>query len=116
MAKALISIVVAVAVWGRFSFGDTIMHRCDNQAVVLVIHSRTSKNHIIMHMLRCLAFFEASFTCHVLAEHIPGALNELADNFSRNNLHSFLQKAPGMAQHPCNVPQLLRDLLFRSVN
>ena len=58
MVKELIPIVIATA---SFLGGHTVQCKCDNQAVVAVISSRTSKLPMIMHLLRCLFFFEAHF-------------------------------------------------------
>lgn len=112
MVKELIPIVIAAAVWGRLWIGDRIQCHCDNESVVAVISSRTSKNPSVMHLLRCLFFFEASFNFCVKAVHIPGAQNELADDLSRDRLSHFLQKSPSMHPEPCGIPQELRDLLF----
>ena len=117
MVKALVPLVAAVALWGKQWTGSTIMCKWDNVAVVTVIGSRTSRNKAVMHLLRCLFFLEASFDCHLLASHIPGVQNELADDLSRNRLTSFLQKAPpSMSPTPCLVPQYLRDLLFHAID
>ena len=61
MVKELIPIVIAAAVWGRLWGDHTVQCKCDNQAVVAVICSRTAKLPMIMHLLRCLFFFEAHF-------------------------------------------------------
>ena len=42
MVKELVPILVAVALWGKLWSGTSVMCRCDNQAVVAVITSRTS--------------------------------------------------------------------------
>ena len=84
----------------------------DNQAVVAVIRSRTSKVHDIMHLLRCLSFMEAQCEFFLSAKYIPGSCNELADDLSRNRLSSFLQKASNMSLKPTTIPQPLRDLLL----
>ena len=90
MVKELVPIVVAVALWGKLWSGTSVMCRCDNQAVVAVITSRTSHDKRVMHLLRCLFFLEASSDCHLVASHIPGRHNELADDLSRNHLYIFL--------------------------
>ena len=79
--KELIPIVMAVAMWGKFWNGQVVNCRCDNMAVVAVINSRTSRDPDLMHQLRCLAFFEAKFSFSVIASHIAGAKNSLADDF-----------------------------------
>ena len=43
-----------------------------------------------MHFSRCLMFCEARFSCRLVAAHIAGSLNKLADDFSRDNLPGFL--------------------------
>ena len=98
MVKELVPLVVAVALWGRHWSGGSILCKCDNEAVVAVVTSRTSQNKAVMHLLRCLFFLEASFDCHLIATHIPGVYNELADDLSRDRLSSFLQKA---LHQPC---------------
>lgn len=116
MTKELVPIVIAAAVWGRKWRGQGVVCRCDNQAVVSVIHSRTSKNRSVMHLLRCLFFFEASFDYHLSAMHVPGVQNVLADDLSRGRLASFLQKAPAMAQTPTSIPQALREMVFNPMD
>ena len=111
--KELVPLVAAAAIWGEQWSGDVVMCKCDNQSVVAAIKSRTSHNQTVMHLLRCLFFFEASWDCKLVASYIPGIHNELADDLSRNRLLSFLQKAPAMAPTPCTISQPLRDLLLK---
>ena len=65
--------------------------QCDNEAVVAVLNRRTSGDQDLMHLLRCLSFFEAKFGFRVVAKHIPGTQNSLADDLSIDKLSSFLQ-------------------------
>ena len=90
------------------------MHcRCDNEAVVHVMNSRRACNHALMHLLRCLFYFEAHYNLHLSASHISGTLNLLADDLSHNRLSSFFLQAPYMARMP--VPLLLdQDLDWSS--
>ena len=68
-----------------------------------------------MHLLRSLFFFEAHFQFSLHAEHIPGKDNLLADNLSRNNLPSFMQRCITTPdKHPTPVPDSLRDMLLKS--
>jgi len=75
--KELIPIVIAAAMWGKNWEGQVVCCQCDNEAVVAV--------------LQCLSFFEANFGFSVVAKHIPGTQNSLADDLSRDKLSSFLQ-------------------------
>jgi len=107
--KELIPIVMAAAMWGKAWGGLVVCCRCDNDAVVAVVNRRTSRDQDLMHLLRCLSFFEAAFSFRVVASHIPGVENTLADDLSRNKLSSFLQ---AMGQSHQSIPlQPLLDML-----
>lgn len=110
--KELLPVVLAAAVWGKDWKGLDVTCHSDNQAVVAVIRSRTSKDPDLMHLLRSLSFIEARYEFFLSAKYIPGSCNELADDLSRNRLSSFLQKASNMSLKPTTIPQPLRDLLF----
>ena len=62
-----------------------------NEAVVAVLNRRTSRDQDLMHLLRCLSLFEATFGFRVVAKHIPGTQNSLANDLFRDKLSSFLQ-------------------------
>ena len=60
--KELIPVVMAAAMWRRFWTGQVVSCRCDNEAVVSVINSRSSKDPSLMHLLRCLTLFEGKLS------------------------------------------------------
>jgi hypothetical protein len=88
------------------------MAKCDNTAAVAVVNSRTSRDGDMMHLLRCLFFIEAKYDFMLVALHIPGVLNDLADDISRNRAVSFLSKVPDTQPSPDLLPQELIDLLL----
>ena len=92
--------------------GCHLLCRCDNEAVVRILSSRNSRNPDLMHLLRCLFFFEAYYKMHISATHISGITNTLADNLSRNRLSLFLLQAPHMARNPAPLPLMAFDLLL----
>ena len=111
--KEMIPIVIAAAMWGKAWEGEVVCCRCDNEAVVAVLNKRSSKDPDLMHLLRCLTFFEAKFSFRVVATHIAGAKNTLADDLSRDNLSSFLKAAGHMALSGQSIPpQPLLDMLI----
>ena len=112
--KELLPVVVACAVWGRTTQGNSIRIRCDNAAVVAILRSGTSKDKLAMHLMRCLAFFRAEFNLSLEAEHLPGRLNTAADALSRNNLTHFLQVCPNAPRSPMLVPQELVQALIKT--
>ncbi len=64
----------------------TVKARCENMAVVAAIKSGSCKERKSMHLRRCLAFMEASVPFILVAEHIRGEDNVVADALSRNSL------------------------------
>ena len=110
--KELIPIVLACATWGHAWRGNAITCHCDNQAIVACLRSRSSKHAGIMHLLRCLVFFEAYFGCFLRPCYINTKANHLADDLSRNNLSSFLSKVPTANSHQLPISDLLLDLVL----
>lgn len=98
--KELLPVVIGVALWGKQWKGGTIRCWCDNAAVVAVLKSGRSRDERLMHLLRSLFFFLASFNVGLVAEHIPGVDNRAADALSRNDAASFLLQVrlPGEKQ------------------
>ena len=56
-------------------------------------------------VLRCLHFIEAAYCFVLVASHVPGKQNELADDLSCNRLSIFLQKATWANPQPSHIPQ-----------
>ena len=78
-------------------------------AVVEVLRSRTSRDDLLMHLLRCLVFYAAYFRFDFVSDHIPGTRNTAADAISRNNLPLFHSLVPQISQQV--IPQSVLDLL-----
>ena len=89
-AKEMLPIITAVAVWGNQWVGKVIECRCDNKAVVMVIRHGYTKEKHMAHLLQCLLFIEARLNVTLVATHVPGAENPVADALSRNRLMEFL--------------------------
>ena len=86
---------------------------CDNAAVVAVLNGRYSKETNLMQMLRCLFFIEAYFQFTVMARHVAGVRNEIADDLSRNRLASFRSKLFLADDNPSPIPSSLVQWLLR---
>ena len=90
MAKELVPIVLGCAVWGPLLAKKSTVFQCDNQGLMQAINKGSSRDLMVMHLLRCLWFFTAFFDMQIMATHIPGAANNSADMLSRNlATHSF---------------------------
>ena len=104
--------LLSCAAWGRFWHAARVRCHCDNLAAVQCISKRSCWDPPLMHLLQCLFYLEAFFQFELVAVHIPGVSNDLADNLSRDNLSFFLLKAPHMDPHPVILPPLLPQLLL----
>ena len=108
-AKELVPIVLAAALWGPQWTRQRISFRSDNMAVVELLKSGTTQDPLLMHMLRCLAFYSAYYRFQITTEHIPGILNTAADALSRNNISLFQSLVPQI--QPVAIPQTAVDLI-----
>ena len=114
MAKELLPIVVAAAVWGGSWAGKTVRARCDNQSVVATINTGSCREAETMHLRRCLAFLEAKGQFHIMAVHIRGVDNVVADALSRNRAHVACSLLQGAEQEPVAVPEGVLDVVART--
>lgn len=110
--KELLPIIIAAVLWGKQWRGMKLLAYCDNEAVVSMIHSRSSPDSRVMHLLRCLFFIEASYDFVLTACHIAGRSNYLADALSRNKLASFYTEFPQADRNPTPIPGCLLQLLM----
>ena len=109
--KELIPIVIAAMLWGHKWAGKTVKALCDNMAIVHVLHSRQSKDHEIMHLLRCLSLVECHFDFILVSKHLPGKLNILADALFLDKLPLFHSNYPQAHPNPTPIPPILPQLL-----
>ena len=82
--------------------------KCDNQAAVAVINTRSSH---IMHPLRVLFFIEVHFDFMSKTVHIPGAENKIVDDISHNRAISLSCQV--LTTTPTPIPEKLINLLMR---
>ena len=82
-------------VWGIRWRNRCIQFCCDiSSVVVAVISYGTSKDTHLMQLLRVLFLCAAQFKFIVMAKHVPGKKNAIADSLSRFNMQVFRQLAP----------------------
>ena len=63
-------------------------------------------------LVRCVAFAEASLNFNMSATYISTKSNHLADDLSRDRVHTFLSKVPQASPTPSPTPMGLMDLLL----
>ena len=110
--KELVPIVIAAAIWGPCWQQKCVCFRTDNMAVVDVVTSRTAKDPLLVHLIRCLVFYAAFYQFDFMAKHIPGIHNIAADALSRDNLALFLSLTPQIPQF--TVPNQFWTCWWRS--
>ena len=113
--KELFALVMAYATWGHEWCGSQVKCWCDNEAAVWAIQRQSCRDPALMHLLRCVFFLEAHYQFELVAVHIAGVRNDLADDLSRNRLPSFFSNAPHMDPLPAPIPPPLPLLLLASV-
>lgn len=110
--KELFPIVIAARVWGPHFARRHVLFRSDNEAVVYILNSRTSKIPVLMRLLRHLLTSAAHFNFSFSSQHVPGIHNCIADALSRFHWQEFRRLAPEAQLLPISVPpQLLTDLI-----
>lgn len=104
--KELYAITAAVSTWAPSLASRNVLFHCDNQSVVHILSSGTSRCTHIMSMLRYLFYVCASHNILLRAVHIPGVTNCFADCLSRLQVTKFHRLCPTASKHPTFVPRV----------
>ncbi|CAC5401117.1 unnamed protein product [Mytilus coruscus] len=102
----LYPIVLAVEIWGHRFENQCIYFHTDNIALVSVINKQTSKDVLIMFLIRRLVLHCLRNNVNFKAKHIYGSKNVLADALSRQQVQKFHRLAPWADTVPKPVPNL----------
>lgn len=97
-------ILLAVRVWGSLWKNHSILFFTDNEALVSVINKQTSKDNILLTMVRWLVLQCLRNNILFKAKHIPGKKNVLADSLSRLQMSRFRDLAPSAQVDPSPIP------------
>lgn len=108
--KELFPIVLAFEVWGEHMKDKCIILHSDNLAVVHVLNKQSSKDPIVMKLLRRLVLQAMHFNILFKAEHIPGKSNVLPDLLSRLQVAKFKDLAPHMNVSQTPISRHLLDM------
>lgn len=100
--KELFPVVIAAHVWCPHFARRHVLFRSDNEAVVYILNSRTSKIPILMHLLRHLLASAARFNFSFSSQHVPGI----------HNWQEFRRLAPKAQSLPLSIPPQLLDELI----
>lgn len=111
-AKELLPIVLAAAVWGPLWQGKSVRFRCDNAAIVHVMHTSKSSEPLVMQLIRGLHLFAMEHAFHFSALHIAGKENGPADALSRDHTSLFHAQVPQAPPLPESMPADLLQLFL----
>lgn len=100
----LYPIVVSFLVWQGHLANKKITVYSDNEALVFILNKCTSKDNLIMQLIRTLILTCLQHNIQFRALHIPGANNTAADALSRFHFQKFRNAAPGAHSHPTPIP------------
>ncbi|XP_056332077.1 uncharacterized protein LOC130243801 [Danio aesculapii] len=107
----LYSIVVAAILWGHHWSASCILIHCDNEATVQCVNKGRSHSPPLTPLLRRLAWTSANKQFIMIAKHVPGCKNQIADSLSRFSFQKFQLLAPGADPHPTPVPPYSETIL-----
>lgn len=101
----LIPIVMAMFLWVAQFANKKILFHTDNLALVSIINKRTSKEKVIMKLIRPFVLLTMLHNVQFKAIHIEGIKNEIADSLSRFQMARFRRLAPSADNNPVPVPR-----------
>ena len=110
--KELLPILLASATWGKGWRGEIVLFRCDNQTVVSALAKSSSRDKIVMQLLRVLQFVADcySFTC--VSTHIPCVSNVAEDALSRDSMPNNQCLSLQLNEQPAAIPLQFLELLL----
>lgn len=108
-SKELVPVVIASALWGHTWRGKHVCFRTGNMAVVDILCSRTSRDPLLMHLVRCLVFYASVYHFEFSAKHVAGVDNTAADAISRDSIVLFASMFPQVPQ--ISIPRPVAELL-----
>ncbi|CAC5404417.1 unnamed protein product [Mytilus coruscus] len=77
------AVALAAKRWAKCWQNKRVYIYCDNSSTVGCINKSTSKNKLLMSFLRKLFWMSATNNFHLVAIHLPGKQNDMADAVSR---------------------------------
>lgn len=100
----LFPIVLAIQIWGHKMANHKIVISSDNATTVHVINNMTSKDKVMMRLVRRLVLLSLQHNILFRATHVPGHSNIIADRLSRLQFQEALQQAPYLDKVPISLP------------
>ncbi len=103
--------MVAAFLWGNEWSSKCILVHCDNEAVVQCVNEGRSHSPALTPFLRRLKWISACDQFVIVAKHVAGSENQIADSLSRFLFQKFRKLAPEADKFPTPVPPY-SELIF----
>ncbi len=107
----LYPLVVAAFLWGNEWSSKCILVHCDNEAVIQCVNKGRSHSPALTPFLRRLKWISACDQFVIVAKHVAGSENQIADSLSRFLFQKFRKLAPEADKLPTPVPPY-SELIF----
>jgi hypothetical protein len=109
----LYPVMVCMEVFGKFITNTNVLFHSDNQTVVHVLNKQSSKDKLLMSLIRPLVLTLIKFNISLRLQHIPGLYNYLPDAISRFQVTPQILADNGMNPNPEQVPPTMLPANFR---
>ena len=104
--KELFPILVAATLWGSQWVYRRVEFLCDNESVVAVLKSGSSRDQHLMGLLRHLSLLAIRHSFMLTTSSVRGMTNLVADSLSRFQFQHFCLLAPQADPTPCVIRHL----------
>jgi predicted Zn-ribbon and HTH transcriptional regulator len=104
--RELYAVVTMLATFAYKLEGKRLLINCDNEAIVHVLQTGTSKNIEIMSLVRTMFYICAQHSMECSAAHVRGTANTAADALSRLDVVKFFKVCPS-ADKEMTLPVIL---------
>ena len=111
MAKELVPIVLSIVVWGPYLKKTSILLQSDNLSLVTATNKGSCRGEVVMYLLRCTWFFVAHYDIKIVAKHLPGSDNLVADKLSRNDTDQVFLPRAGLSCLPTPLPSTILQMI-----
>ena len=111
MLLELYPIVIAIELWGAQLSNKRLLLYTDNLSLVAVLNKQTSRDPLVMILVRRLVLACLKFNLVLCTQHIPTKKNKFADLLSRLQFQEFRRLHPAANPDPDQIPPLPASLI-----
>ena len=88
----MLTIVVALKLWGHMLVNKKVVINCDNMVSVRMLNTGASRNSFLQSCLREICYIAALNNFDIKSQHISGCDNRITDTLSRWDLHDKFRR------------------------